>query len=798
MSYTNSNIDKILGNHRIIDEIGSGSFGVVYLGEHLYLSHRKVAIKIMHSAHFDSWQDRESFLSEAHLLELLRHPHILPLLDIGIHEGAPYLVTEYMPKGSLHERLAQSHPHLLPPSESLRILSQIGQALAKAHQQNIIHRDLKPANILFSASEDALLADFGIATSLTTASVKQMDASGSPVYMSPEQFQGIVSKESDQYALACIAYELFTGHCPFTAPDPISLGFKHLTETPPPLTFYNPEIPTYVEQAVLKALAKQRPDRFKSIEAFIFSLLGSPHYRVNSTQRNHPQIRISLEDEPTQSTRALEPTSISVLPASSPRITTTLNPTSNYPLIEQTQSAVASYDIVTPLPLPVSIDFSPTSLTSSKMTPMVVSVDRQKNLLAKITQPANSLKKRKPLVTATILFLILVLLISGSFAAYYTFAYPGKAQVLITPQSKELSNTFSLTQTTDKSNTSPNTISGARLLTSTATKKVTVAATGTASYAASQATGYVTFVNYSSQYAWTFTAGKSFISNSGISIIIAQSLTLGGANSGDSTQTVPAYAANTGSSGNIPAYDLNTSCCPDTLGGTNMVAIYNATSFSGGHDAGTNTVVQQSDIDGASQPLLTPTQQSALSSIQAQVQTNERLVSKPQCRTEIVHNANVGDTVQSFDVTVTATCSAEVYNTLTASTTAITLLKAQAQNDLDPSFQLANIVASVTNVSVLNAKTGILSLTVLAEGFWDYHFSDNQKQALIKLIEGKSSQDAQMILSGQNGILSATVNISGGFFIWNNVPQNPEQIVLHINDVSKPGIMLSPTTPPTP
>ncbi len=794
MSYTSSNVGKVLGNYRIIDEIGSGSFGVVYRGEHLYLSHRQVAIKIMHSSHFDTWHDRESFLSEAHLLELLRHPHILALLDVGIHEGAPYLVTEFMSNGSLDDRLKQIHPHLLLPNESLRILSQIGQALGRAHQQNIIHRDLKPANILFSSSGDALLADFGIATSLNAASMKQLDASGSPIYMAPEQFQGIVSKESDQYALGCIAYELFTGYCPFTAPDPISLGFKHLTETPPPLTSYNPQIPIYVEQAVLKTLSKQRSDRFDSIEAFILSLLGSPHYRVHPIQQYHKAV--SLEDEPTQSTRALNPASIN---APSSRITTTLHPTSSYSPVEQTQRAVVSYDVVTPLPLPISESLNSSLLTdSNQMAPIVVNVDNQGHILSKLTPPRIHFKKSKPLVTAALLVLVLVLFISGSFAAYYTFAYPGKAQALITPRSKELSNTFTLTQTTDKTDTSQNTVGGARLLTATSSKKVAVAATGTTSYAASQATGYVTFVNYSSQYDWTINAGKTFVSSSGITIVISQSLTLGYSASGDSMQTVPAYAADTGSSGNIPAYDLNTSCCPDSFGSSNMVAIYNAAAFSGGHDAGTNTVVQQSDIDEASQPLLTPTEQSAFSSIEAQVQTNEHLVNKPQCSNNISHSANVGDTVQSFYVTVTATCSAEVYNTETASTAAIALLKAQAQNDLDPSYQLVSIGASITNTSVLNAKTGILSLTVLAEGVWDYHFSDTQRQTLIKLIEGKSPQDAQMILAGQNGIRSASVSISGGFLFWNNVPQNPNQVILQIKDASTPRIILSPAVSTTP
>src|SRR5438105_1437697 len=178
----NGYIGRTIGNYRVLSELGSGSFGIVYRGEHVILTNRTGAIKLMHAAHLDSQQDRDSFLREARLLEMLKHPHILPILDVGIHEGFPYLVTEFAALGSLRDRLQQIDPQLLPMEESLKILSQIGQALDHAHQQNIIHRDIKPANILFNGRGDALLADFGIATTLATASIKFVEASGSPPY----------------------------------------------------------------------------------------------------------------------------------------------------------------------------------------------------------------------------------------------------------------------------------------------------------------------------------------------------------------------------------------------------------------------------------------------------------------------------------------------------------------------------------------------------------------------------------------------------------------------------------------
>src|SRR5437899_6678318 len=107
------------------------------------------------------------------------------------------------------------------------------------------------------------MADLCIATMLSTASVQHLTiVSGTPSYMAPEQFQGVISKEGDQYALGCIAYELVTGHRPFSAPDFLSMGFKHLSEQPIPPRHYTPSVPAALEAAILKTMAKQRNDRY--------------------------------------------------------------------------------------------------------------------------------------------------------------------------------------------------------------------------------------------------------------------------------------------------------------------------------------------------------------------------------------------------------------------------------------------------------------------------------------------------------------------------------------------------------
>jgi tetratricopeptide (TPR) repeat protein len=274
---------QTISNYRLIKELGEGHFGQVYQGEHMYLN-RIVAIKLLHTR-MSTEKEREKFLYEARILELFKHPHILPILDVGIQEGTPYLITEFAAGGSLRDRLKQAGTRLLPFEESLRILHQIAEALHIAHQQKVIHRDLKPENILFDTSGNVLLADFGISTTLSDKSTTTTSIAGTPSYMAPEQCKGHVSKESDQYALGCIAYELLAGRKPFTASDPVSMMYQHIEANPPLPIQFNPRLPPDISQAILKAMAKERHQRFANVLDFVNALdidymkNGTTHYK---------------------------------------------------------------------------------------------------------------------------------------------------------------------------------------------------------------------------------------------------------------------------------------------------------------------------------------------------------------------------------------------------------------------------------------------------------------------------------------------------------------------------------------
>nr|HET6905170.1 protein kinase [Ktedonobacteraceae bacterium] len=283
MAYNTTYVGTQIGNYRVTSQLASGGFGSVYLAQHVILSGRIAAFKVLHAVYLSAPHERESFFQEAQLLEKLKHAYILPILDVGLYQNmVPYIIAEYAQHGSLRERIQRGNGRPLPIGEVLTILSQVGEALQHAHQQNIIHRDLKPENILFNTQDIALLADFGIATALTTASVKVGQVAGTPLYMAPEQFRGMASKESDQYGLACIAYELLTGSTPFVAADFMAMAYQHVHEQPRPPRQLNPALPIHMEQAIMKALSKERHDRYPSVTAFIAAL------QPPSVQQNPP------------------------------------------------------------------------------------------------------------------------------------------------------------------------------------------------------------------------------------------------------------------------------------------------------------------------------------------------------------------------------------------------------------------------------------------------------------------------------------------------------------------------------
>ena len=268
-----------IGNYTLLKQIGRGAFSLVYLAKHTFLNYY-AAIKLLDLTKDITLSDelrqtlKDDFYREAFILKDIRHPHILSLHDFGSINEVLYIIVEYASLGTLRERI-KSVP--LTTETALTILKQVGSAVHTVHEHNIIHCDLKPENILFDDKNDAKLADFGIAVRLDEERVSQVR--GTYAYMAPELFEGSsVTKESDQYSLGCIAYELFTGCHPFETISPFSpedlqiMANRHKNTPPPSIKQFNTNISVPIELATNKALAKRPMERHTSVDVFIKSL----------------------------------------------------------------------------------------------------------------------------------------------------------------------------------------------------------------------------------------------------------------------------------------------------------------------------------------------------------------------------------------------------------------------------------------------------------------------------------------------------------------------------------------------
>ncbi len=272
-------------------ELGRGGMATVYLAEDLKHG-REVAIKVLRPELAAS-VDAERFLREIGIAARLAHPHIVPLLDSGEAGGLLYFVSPHVAGGSLRDRLAREGR--LPLADVRRIAREAGAGLDFAHRNGYVHRDVKPENILF-ADGVAVLADFGVAraccgpggvtpTGPASAAGPRAGAVsqavtevgivvGTPEYMSPEQAAGDpgVEQASDQYALACVVYEMLAGEPPFRSPTARATMARQVTEAPRPVRVVRPDVPPSVEAALARALAKRPDERFPSVTAFVAAL----------------------------------------------------------------------------------------------------------------------------------------------------------------------------------------------------------------------------------------------------------------------------------------------------------------------------------------------------------------------------------------------------------------------------------------------------------------------------------------------------------------------------------------------
>lgn len=256
----------VIPGYDIEGEIGEGAMASVYLATQRSLE-RKVALKVMAAALAADPSFCERFLREGKTLARLSHPHTVTIHDIGNVGELYYMAMEYLPNGTLKERIAAG----LTPEQGVTLIRQIASALGYAHAQGLVHRDVKPANILFRADGTAVLSDFGIAKSLDdrTQFTQAGFAVGTPSYMSPEQARGQeIDGRADLYALGVVLYEILVGKLPYNGTDALSTALAHLTE---PL----PELPVHhgrYQGVLRKLLAKDPADRYPDAAALLLAL----------------------------------------------------------------------------------------------------------------------------------------------------------------------------------------------------------------------------------------------------------------------------------------------------------------------------------------------------------------------------------------------------------------------------------------------------------------------------------------------------------------------------------------------
>ena len=266
---------KNIARYEIQSEIGRGGMAAVYLA-HDPNFRRNVAIKLVSGNLEQNLGFRERFEREARLIARIEHPAIVPVYDFGEHESQLYLVMRYMPGGTLADKIKKG---IFTLRDSIQLLSQIAPALDAVHSQGIVHRDLKPGNILFDNFGNPAISDFGIAHfSTATSDLTGSAIIGTPSYMSPEQVraESELDGRSDVYALGVILFEMLTGRGPFRANTPMSVALKHLTDSPPAIRLFRPDLPPELEPILSKALAKDRNLRFASASELARELRGIP------------------------------------------------------------------------------------------------------------------------------------------------------------------------------------------------------------------------------------------------------------------------------------------------------------------------------------------------------------------------------------------------------------------------------------------------------------------------------------------------------------------------------------------
>jgi serine/threonine protein kinase len=256
--------------YTLVTEIQVGPTSATYLALSEQYPTQKIFLKTLARSSFADRLAQPAMLERMDILKQLRHPHLVPVLETGIEDDWLYIASEYMPGGSLRVRLDRAHPQTLPLQQASAIILQIGQALAMLHAMQIVHDHLTPEHILFDANGQALLSDVSPATDPLPGQGASEKIAYSLNYRAPEQLlQERGDALSDQYALCCIAYELFTGRTPFVGTNAATYQQRLALGNPASLQTFVPDIPATIDAALLRGLSADPSQRHPDISALL-------------------------------------------------------------------------------------------------------------------------------------------------------------------------------------------------------------------------------------------------------------------------------------------------------------------------------------------------------------------------------------------------------------------------------------------------------------------------------------------------------------------------------------------------
>ena len=282
---------RLGGRYRMGALLATGGMGEVWAAHDLLLD-RAVAVKVLGGALAGDGRAAERLRREARAAGRLEHPGIARVLDLGEHDGRPYLVMELLEGESLAARIDRAGP--MPPDEAARVVAAVADALQAAHAAGVVHRDVKPGNVFLTTAGEVKVIDFGIAWSAHDAALTTGDLLGTAAYLAPERALGHrATPAADIYALGVVLYELLAGHRPFEASSEVELAMAHVNASPPSLREVAPATPPFLVAASHQAMAKDPSARPPTAAAFANLVKGE----VAGSTITHP-LRVAAASVP--------------------------------------------------------------------------------------------------------------------------------------------------------------------------------------------------------------------------------------------------------------------------------------------------------------------------------------------------------------------------------------------------------------------------------------------------------------------------------------------------------------------